>query len=243
MSRSLDCSFWSRVTPSFPFPAGPEDPAKEAHFHPGALLDNDSGRQDDAEIEALDTWMEREMARRRAKVNDALGGLDPEECVMQPWSTRFQQLCLVLTKPGWLGLLSGQVEDEMYPGIVLLPGPTEVPTLQQEAWQMYCTKNSLFVDSRSLCELLLCSGESKGAGKRWIRSLKLLVDVEERLEERPGSIHTSLALLLVFESLEEVSIEVRSDGENEALVQTVIDEEITSVAMALREQLVDAIVI
>ena len=88
-----------------------------------------------------------------------------------------------------------------------------------------------------------CNGERKIAGRRWIRSLNVLVEVDERLEGGPGSIHTNLEILLGCESLEEVIIELRSDGKDEALVETVINEEVTAVATALCKQLSGPVVV
>ena len=148
MLEPLNRSFRSNVTQSSSaLSASLINPTKEAHYDSNALLDHDSKSEAEAEGESLDKWMEREVKWRREKTKDALGGLDPKEFVVQPRSTRLRQLCSVLTKPGWLWMLSGEVEDEMLPGIVLLYGPTEFSTLRQEAWQVYYNKNSFFVDS------------------------------------------------------------------------------------------------
>ena len=82
-------------------------------------------------------WWKDWIERRREKIKEVLGGLDPQKFADQPDSIRLRRLRSVLTKPGWLWMLSDEVDDDMLPGIVLLRGSAdENPTLQQEAWQV-----------------------------------------------------------------------------------------------------------
>ena len=55
------------------------------------------------------------------------------------------------------------------------------------------------------------------------------------MKKRPGSIERSLEVFLDCRSLEEVMIEVGSDGKEESLVDEIIDEEVAEVAALLSE--------
>lgn len=123
-------------------------------------------------------WSKNSMERRGKRLKEVLGGWDPQEFVEQPEATRLRQLRSVLTKPGWLWMLSDEVDDDMLPGIVLLCGLIdETIAIQQEAWQVYFGDNSFFVEYRYICELLGSAGNGLGPGKNWIRSLNIIISV------------------------------------------------------------------
>ena len=225
------------------FAEEPDSPNQENCGTNASIMPAFEGDMEGAD-RATSDWWNNWMERRREQMKEVLGGLDPQRFIERPEYIRLRRLRSVLTKLGWLWMLSDEVDDDMLPGIVLLRGPAnENSLLQEEAWQVYFGDNSFFVDSRYICELLRSEGDGSSLGKHWIRSLNVIVSVYGRSDEGSGSIKKSLEALLDCRSLKEVMIEVRSDREEESLVDEIIDEEIAEVATLLSEQLSGPVVV